>query len=127
MAAYPPTPLSCSPSSLGSWMNVLNASLICSEPAHVFPPCPEKKPQPSPQPTRPRHLPALVTHLTRPSPASPASVLGSQFLVCLYVLDTVRETVLTLTGLLLWGGGESRLTPGPVRVRFQRVVSGSLS
>lgn len=57
--AYPPTPLSCSAPARGSRANVLNTSPIFSEPAHIFPPCPEEKPQPTrpPPPPRPRHPP----------------------------------------------------------------------
>lgn len=59
VVAYPPTPLSCSTSARGSRANVLNTSPIFSEPAHIFPPCPEEKPQPTrpPPPPRPRHPP----------------------------------------------------------------------
>lgn len=59
VAAYPPTPLSCSAPTRGSRANVLNTSPIFSEPAHIFPPCPEEKPQPTrpPPPPRPRHPP----------------------------------------------------------------------
>lgn len=102
--AYPPTPLSCSTSARGSRADVINTSPIFSEPAHIFPPCPEEKPQP----TRPRHLPARVTHLTRPSPASLASVLGRQFLACPYALDTARETVLAPVGLVFSGEQPTR-------------------
>lgn len=124
MTAYPLTLLSSSASSLGSWPNVLNASLICSKPAHVLPTLPREKATAlptthgAPPPPCPRHPPrSPLSSLTglRPQHSVPRVPIGTGH----------RETVLALMGLLFWGGRESRVTrlsrtPGPGPVRFLR-------